>query len=573
MTDVSNFSEELLQHLAIIYDFSSSENEKISLETTEKGQRKLRKRVNELYEFRSDEFPEDIRNFIEKGSDTEVLSFLKNCSARYKSLLEVKQNTFDREISALDETSREALVFIFDKLGYWPPTEISGDTIKVYIEYIGSCRRDLTLKNVLGFDSALISASIENCKIIFNKDEKRYFVCGEAEHIDGSIDVNFSFEDAEVNFSVFDQCRSFVGTENPWDFLCIISHSICAKADLSADYLNEKEKRLLPLLRDIVQVQYPNFEDDDIPSLYELESLFKSHGCEEAVTLLTKFRKVCSETNSYLKSSKIGTKLFNLLSQKKYEPIWREIFEKFRESQAEYSGQADVWCDEKLLKCTREEVQRLMESKGYEGTYPDFVKYGEIKNVRLAQACNMTYFVGFEKRVKHFVSCVEFFEENDSLTIQFLCGTALLKKDDEEKDVFGCMFDSKGRRFFDSLNHRIPLNHEDEDEVCDLETAVSTAVKKAELLKLSKAEMRAYNGYIVPGFRYFLFVFLIFGGIFSIGMTLMMMLITVNITFLFGTWADVLDMLKSIPWMLILAIGWIGFGGVMGLIETLARRK
>ncbi len=574
MTDISNFSEELLFKFAVLYDFSASESEKITLEKTDAGQRKLRKLVNKLYKTWSNEFPEEIRSFIEKGSDAEVIALLKEASTGYNALLEEKKNAFIRELSSLDEDSRAALILMFEHYGYLPCTEVNGDDIKIFIDDVGSIRKELTLKNVRGYAPALVGVSIENCKIVFNKEENRYHICGETETFSDNalIDVNVSFEDAEVKITVFNPCSNDIASENPWDYLASLSNSICTKSDFSEDYCNDNEKLLLPLLRDIVEVGYPNFEDNEARSLCELESLLNRYSCKKAIDLLYKFKKDRSVNKSYFKVYKISRRLSNLLSQKKYEPIWREVFEKIKESQREYQSKAELLCDKKLLNDTRDEIRNFMEAKGYEGTYPDFVKYGEIKNVRLAQSYDMTYFAGFEKNVKYFVHCVESFEENDSLIIQFLCGTALLKKDDE-KDVFGCMFNAKGKRFFDVVSHRIPLNSEYDGEVCDLATAVSVTVKKTELLKLDKAEMKAYNGYTVPGFRYFLWIFVIFGGLFGIGMTLVAMLIAANITFLFGTLADVLEMLKSIPWWLILTIGWIGYGGTMGIIETLARRK
>ena len=41
----------------------------------------------------------------------------------------------------------------------------------------------------------------------------------------------------------------------------------------------------------------------------------------------------------------------------------------------------------------------------------------------------------------------------------------------------------------------------------------------------------------------------------------------------FGLFADIPEMLKTMPWGLLLAIGWIGFGGAMGIVEVLAHRK
>ena len=71
----------------------------------------------------------------------------------------------------------------------------------------------------------------------------------------------------------------------------------------------------------------------------------------------------------------------------------------------------------------------------------------------------------------------------------------------------------------------------------------------------------------------FCWVFLIGGGMFGIAMTLIAMLLCIITTAAFGLFADIPEMLKTMPWGLLLAIGWIGFGGAMGIVEVLAHRK
>lgn len=575
MIDVSNLSEELLFNISVLYDFSASESEKNTLEKSVRGQRKLRKLVKKLYNTRHDELPDEIRSFIEKESDADVLSFLKNCSCRYNDLISEKKNSLCDQLSFLDENSRSTLIQMFYSFGYWPVTELLDKDIRMYFEETTTYIKQLTLKNVKNFVPALVGASVENCSIVFNREEKRYCICGKAETFsgDGLIDVNVSFDDAEVELSIVNPCCDNISFENPWDYLGVLSDSICAKSDIHREYLNEKEKSLIPLLRDIVEIEYPNFESEEVPSFNELESLFKQYDCGEAIKLLHKFKVLRLENRSVHKLYKTFRKLVNLLSKKKYEPIWREVFEKIKESQKEYPSKVEMLCDRNLLNDTRAEIQKLMKDKGYEGTYPDFIKQGKINNVRLAQAYNTTYFVGFEKNVKHFVHCVELFEGNGTLTIQFLCGASLLKKDGDEKDVFGCMFDAKGRRFFSVLQHHIPLDREYDGEMCDVARAVAAAVKKAELLKLNKAERNDYNEYHISEFKYFMWLFVTFGGIFGIGLTLTSMLVAGGFTYIVGDLADVWDVLKTFPWWQCLTVGWIGYGGAQGIVETLVRRK
>lgn len=78
---------------------------------------------------------------------------------------------------------------------------------------------------------------------------------------------------------------------------------------------------------------------------------------------------------------------------------------------------------------TVHDIQTLTESKGYIGTYPDFVKDGVLDGIHLEYLYNMTYFVGMEKRAQYHIHCYESFEDNDVLTVQFLCGAAFLKKE------------------------------------------------------------------------------------------------------------------------------------------------
>ena len=71
----------------------------------------------------------------------------------------------------------------------------------------------------------------------------------------------------------------------------------------------------------------------------------------------------------------------------------------------------------------------------------------------------------------------------------------------------------------------------------------------------------------------FCWIFLIAGGMFGIAMTLIMMLLCIIVTATFGLFSDIPEMLREIPWVLLLAIGWIGFGGAMGIVEVLVKRK
>ena len=90
---------------------------------------------------------------------------------------------------------------------------------------------------------------------------------------------------------------------------------------------------------------------------------------------------------------------------------------------------------------------------------------------------------------------------------------------------------------------------------------------------MTKAEQKEYYGKMIPGWGMFWRIFWIAGCMFGAAATLIMMLICVIVTAAFGLFTDIPELLKTMPWGILLAIGWIGFGGVMGIVEVLAHRK
>ena len=90
---------------------------------------------------------------------------------------------------------------------------------------------------------------------------------------------------------------------------------------------------------------------------------------------------------------------------------------------------------------------------------------------------------------------------------------------------------------------------------------------------MTKEEQQEHYGKLIPGWGMFWWVFLIGGGMFGVIMTLVIMIICIITTAAFGLFADIPEMLKIMPWGLLLAFGWIGFGVPMGIVEVLAHRK
>ncbi len=256
----------------------------------------------------------------------------------------------------------------------------------------------------------------------------------------------------------------------------------------------------------------------------------------------------------------------------KYEPLWRELYNLLVKTQKEYSSKASVAFSE-LLDETRNNIQKLLESHGYSGTYPDFVKSGAIRGIRLADSYGMSYFTGTEKNVVYHIHCTEECF-NKHLMIEFICGTKLLRKNDTAGDAYSCLFNAKGRSFFQTISYESDyINNDGELETNNLEQRVQIAVKKAELQKLTKEERKAIVGCDIPYLILFFLVFFVMGGLFGIFMTLGMALLAVLTCLIVRQPQAIPSIFMDIPWWALFLLAWALFGGAMGVITILAKRK
>ncbi len=454
----------------------------------------------------------------------------------------------------------------------FPEIKIYGENAEVIVEQTPSFIRKIILKNVDAIPKGKTEHYCSNLGIVFKEEEKRFCFYGELEDPINETACIFAltFENAETQIQLYNSCKTITFWENPWDFLRTISFSIGMKADLPGDYCNSKEKELLPLIKEIVSLEYwMELPQQELLSFKELKKATHRFGYNKAEKLFAELETINTSDSKFRKTS---NKLISLLCKKACEPLWREIYNKIADSQSSYPGIVDCLCPKDLLAETRKNIQLFMESKGYTGQYPDFIKKGAMKGIHLARSYDKTYFVGMEKKAEYYIHCSEAFYEDEGLTIQFICGTAILKKGDAEKDIYGCLFNANGRRFFNTMRY-VSSNNEEADASDDFETHISIAVKRAECRKLSKAERSVFFRDSLNDFKSFLWIFLIGGGFFGVAMTLIMMLVCIIATAAFGLFYDIPEMMRTMPWGLILAMGWIGFGGSMGIVEILADRK
>lgn len=376
-----------------------------------------------------------------------------------------------------------------------------------------------------------------------------------------------SFTDAKAEISLYNAAkRAFC--ETPWDYLQSISLAIGDRASFSESILNEREKALLPLIKEINMLSYysPN---DEIPTtdFANLKSFVQKYDYSELVTLIDKLE------NNYggKKRDKYVKRLINALNMQEYEPLWREICALIADSQSDYPSEFADSCPTQMMTDIRSEIESKLHENGYTGAYPDFVKTGKLNGIHMVQSYDVDYIVGFEKNAVHHIHCNELYTEN-GVKIEFMCGFERLQ-DNEPSDIYSCAFNCNGKRIFKHFSCDIDKNADITEQRQTVDKFTKVAVKKAELKRLTKEERLAANIYVHSNLSVFLSVFIIMGGLFGIFMTLGFMLIEVVFTAIVGLANQIPELFISTPWWVIFLACWVMFGGAMGVVQIIGKRK
>ncbi len=523
-----------------------------------KKRKKFHKWVRKHYSHEIQDFPEAVQAYFSPDADDgELITFLaaceEHCSQEFEHRLDPLLPLGEEVVSAVDSILSDE---------YWPRAVEKDGRCALLVEDGEAYRRSLILQNAEGFykmpdggyliDTPKIERMLDKYRIMAELDEE-------------SEQLSVSFSGAKVEVESFNCVDSMVFWDDPWEYLEQLSGQIIFKAELPGNHCNQQEMELLPLLR---EVHYVCGAIEENPQLLLLKQMAQRYGYSKLEPLLTKAEAGWKDFRSSL-----FRRLKAALRQKKYEPLWREIFEKICQSQKEYTKKTEVCCDGNTLQNQRQRVQKFMESQGYTGTYPDFEKRFDIPGVRLMDVYGQSYTVFREKGAVSMIHCMETCESGEP-TIHFLVGTAFLRKNEEVGDIYSCLFDAKGRRMFRMVRD-YSLMYELEREPDQLELLAGIAVKKSQLKKLTKEEkaLHYYSHLEESGWTTFWMISLFGGGFFGVFMTLGMMLVSAVMLTIFGEFHEIPSFFATVPWWQILAFCWVGFGVSMGIVTILGRRK
>lgn len=560
--DISNLDLNHIELFALAYSVSKDVFDVEPITATAKTQRKIRKWVKKTY-INGNDLPDKVLRFVvDSKSDPEFVAFMAACDKYIEEQGTWKKQLFEKVATDFSDDVKKAFSLLFETTGYCDLIENKENQIIIPLGNTCSYRRNLILhtskENHIG-DYNLLDFS--DGQIL--KDECGYRLICTAENYeeDTSLPITIFFDRASTAIELYRADRIGFG-DNPWESLGYLAIDILDKNLLGPEYFNEKEQDLIPLLKELraLTVLAPHFYDEETPDCEALKQYIKKHNLLHLIPLI---EKITNWDKKKPISPFLLGRLSNALNDAKCEGLWRELYALIVDSQEGYADKL-LSCDQKQLNKIRAEIEENFHSLGYEGQYPTFIKKGALKGIRLEESYNQSYFVGQEKNTQYIVECRELLFDN-MLRIQFICGTAFLKKDETVTDIYSCCFKKKGRRLFKTVSL-------EEDELAALEQFVKIAAKRAECTKLNKKERALIRNDFIS-WQYFALMFGFMGGLFSILMTAAMFLICCLVTAIILGFGSIPEMIKVMPWWQLFVFCFVGFGGTMAFIDIKAKNK
>lgn len=556
MTDLSNIKDGYIEYFAAIYEQAKHDAGKEPLLLSEKKRKKLQNDIFKFYE-EAESFPDEISKEFKEN----CLDFLSLCETEAIKRRQTRQEEFDEACVLFDGDTKSAFKEIIGSDLFHIAKQTAEET-EFVIEDLSSFGRSLVLEG-------LEKGDIPDMPIIFCSLKKcgdKFCLYGAMQDYDDCKLYNFEikFSSAKCETKIYNCSEDFGYAETAWNILYNICTAIKTKNDSLHGGCNDKEKELMPLIEEIVAL----FDLTQIKSecnFKELKSIAQKHDCKKLLQKIIKTEKKTCGTLSYTKNA---LQLIYALNNKKYENIWREIYDKLQNSQSEYGKKAETLCPPDILKSAKEKITEQMNLLGYKGNYPNLYKYGEILRPHLAKSYETVYLVGREKNVKHIVHCFESCNK-ESLNIFLLCGTALLKKGEEANDIISCLFNAKGRRIFSGISQYIPFE-DYEKNIDELNLFASAAAKKSELKKLSKKEKEVCGRITFDnGCLYYL----IFGILFSLAFNICFFIFLFLLSLLFVTAKESWEAVLSLPWLGAFLFAALASAGAMSLVDFLSNHS
>lgn len=547
--DINNLTREQVENFALMNKIIVARHSDIIPE---------KRRKRKMFDFAAtltgyyDKTDEEQAALFARGADPDVLfEFLRECEQKDN---EQRENELRDKLKTLDDIPLEKKRFLnMLSSRYSDTVYLKSDEGGVRI--ILSCHSYVVIYRLLcNKKSRSFTRSIrfdDYCvPVIYDKQSGLY-----------SLSFWFTDDDTKpktISFSDFEVEEVSVNAiaSVPYDhrvytayrFLSVASEYIILKSkSLSADFLCEKEKVLLPLLEELCDVFTTEYKKDGYP---EFGKILFNNNAKKPLSLLGKVK------GEGKKRTKAAKRLLYCLCDAKYEPVWRDIYGKIYDSQKDYPSWDDIIFPKKKYDALKLRLDNKMHSLGYSGEYPCYTKKGTVKGIRPIYKSAESKLAFPVKTASFFVSCYTFLDDDGELYPQLYAGFAVNADNIAGSDVFSCQFCGSGAVIEMTDNEEYTLE---------------LAAKTAECKKLSRKEKsRVYSK---KNIRQIILFCLLYGLLFGLLFTAVSIPLFYLLTLLDGETSTFSDFIKSFPLLFIFLFSWLGFSSCMTAFIFISRKR
>ena len=430
-------------------------------------EKKIRRLINKSY---LSQLPLEIQKELSNDvSFADMLEYLKEQNSEYERMLEQRDKKLESVARELcpEDVSLVRMLMTSENLHFLS----ADDSVEITVSESYSYSCFLILQHVEVAGTLPVDYLHGDCLDYYELSKCGSLYCLELAYYD--YDDEYSEKICRITFSGaksrkerYNGLQIAYGFETPWEYLCSVADELSHCKGAGCE-LNEMEKDLMPVTEALNNLRSRDWTAD-YSALYDMA---------EQVGLI-ELRRIAAK------------KLLLKLNDRCYEPLWRFIYSRLEESQAQYPNKADVLCEWIHVEGTRITIVEKLKEYGFAGKYPDFYKASSMGGPKLVASYGQSYFIAHEKNVIHHIKCIESYEGD--LRIIFICGTTCLRKDESVKtDTFSCMFNTKGRRSFHTITAECPQTvPEYMEKLPPISDFAEVAAKKASLIKLTKEERK-----------------------------------------------------------------------------------
>ena len=339
--DFSNIDISYIDTFGRSYDCATEIFNTEPITATPKLQKRIRRWITKTY-MRDEKFPEYMLLYIGKNvSDSDFILFTKTCYDYMSSCALNVNKTLTRFREDFSEDVIETLKYLSERDFVVGPVISDENCIYVDIDCNISYIRTLVFEKATGLPDStydLISFSPEQLQV----KNDMYCIPGTVINFDDDAEMPFEiyFTNTKVSVNCFNAAEHYL-SYSPWKRLQLISQEIIYKCFLPGNYLNDSEKKLLPLLTEICKLYYFSYIPDEFSDtgLSYLKSLINKHGYTKLLPYVNRLEKKLPDSkqkNSY------AEKLEKQLNKEAYAPLFNEIYNMIVESQSEYPSNTKI---------------------------------------------------------------------------------------------------------------------------------------------------------------------------------------------------------------------------------------